>query len=77
MALDKTKLAVGFDGEIYLFRHGKVQDLALERRKATADAMAAVTKYVLNGMPKGATIDYNIGESRYSMTVKPLRKRRK
>jgi hypothetical protein len=46
MALGKIKIGVApLSGKIMLYRHGKDQRLALERRDVTDEVMAAAAEY--------------------------------
>lgn len=73
MDLNKIKLGVAaLSGEIYIYRHGKNEEIVLDKRNVTGEVMKVVTEYILEGMPTGATLNYNIGDKTYEMTVKPV-----
>lgn len=52
--------------------HGKDPNLALDKRKANADVMAAVVGYMTYDAPKGASQVVSFGEKRFEITVKPM-----
>lgn len=57
---------------IYIARLNKAKNETLEKRIATGEVMNAVTDYVLEDMPDGATINYTVNGKKYEMTVKPV-----
>ena len=75
IGLDKIKIGVSpLTGEIYIYRHGKKEHVALEKRSAEADVMGAFITYMLRGMPKGATKDVTFDRKSYRLTCKPIDK---
>tara|TARA_Y100000310_G_C20642762_1_gene794887 strand:+ start:1444 stop:1665 length:222 start_codon:yes stop_codon:yes gene_type:complete len=72
MALDKIKLAHSpLTGRLMMYRHGKDERVALEKRDAEKDIMCALVDYMMDGTPKGAKKKVCIDGHWYQITVKP------
>lgn len=75
MIVDKIRL--GFsnltrgDGKIYLYRHGKDKNLALEKREAEKDVFAVLIEYMMDNAPKGASKTVTFGDKTFVITVMP------
>jgi len=71
--LDKIKLGYSpLSEEIFLYRHGKVENEALDKRLAESDVMKVITLKMMDGADKGASIDYHFGEQWYRLTVEKI-----
>ena len=79
MAIDLTKIKLGYSGltdSIYLFRHGKKNNEALDKRDAERDVMEVITVKMMDGCTgKGSSIEYRFGEQWYKMTVEKIEKK--
>lgn len=72
-ALSKIKLAHSpLTDTIFLYRHGKDEALALEKREAEADVMTVLVAHMMHDAPKGSTKDVRIGDDWYTIKVTPL-----
>lgn len=71
--LNKIKISASpLTGEIYLYRHGKDPNFALDKRKAEADVIFALIGHMLHDMPDGAEKDVQLGDQKYKIIVKPI-----
>lgn len=71
------KISLGYSplsNMIYLFRHGKDPNLALEKREAMKDVLAVIVEYLMDESPKGSTINFTLGDNDYKLTLKPTLK---
>lgn len=74
MTCDLSKIKLGYSPlskQVYLYRHGKDSRLALDKRDAQADVMAAVVEYMMDDAPKRASQVVMFGKKRFEITVKP------
>ena len=71
-----TNIKLGYSplgtGTIYLYRHGKDPNLALEKREAEADVICVITAKLMEDSPNGSVFTYNIGDKSYELTLKPV-----
>lgn len=75
MKLDNIKLRLPvLTNEIFLIRHGKNENEALDRRVMTQECLSAVTELMMKDAPKGSIRVYGWGEQRFKMTVVPMTK---
>lgn len=77
--LSKIKLAFSpLSEEIYLFRHGKDEGLALDKRKAEHDVMRVLVDMMMFDAPKGASkviyFERDGKRESFEVTVKPITK---
>ena len=71
--LNNIKIGVsGFDGSIYIYRHGKHSTVALDKRRAEPDVIAAFIQHMLHRMPKGAEKTISFGDKQYRLICKPV-----
>ena len=72
--LDNIKLGYSSlgTGNIYLYRHGKDPNLALEKREAEADVMCVITAKMMDDAPNGSILKYQIGDKAYELTLKSV-----
>lgn len=73
--IDLSKIKIGHSlltNSLYIYRHGKDPQLALDKREAQPDVMAAVVEYMMHGAPKGASQIVHFGEKHFEITVKPV-----
>ena len=72
-----TNIKLGYSplgtGTIYLYRHGKDPNLAIEKREAEADVMKVITEKMMDGSPEGSMLTYTIGEQSFRLTVEPVK----
>ena len=59
-------------GNIYLYRHGKDPNLALEKREAEFDVLQVITTKMMDDAPNGSILKYQIGDKSYELTLKPV-----
>jgi len=59
-------------GEIYLYQKSLKPGVALDKRPAEAEVMAAVIEHMMHGSPKGAIKKVSFGDQRFEITVKPI-----
>lgn len=57
---------------LYLYRHGKNPAVALEKREAEHDVMAALVQYLTDDSPKGSEMEFTLGDRRYRVRVEPV-----
>ena len=57
---------------IFLYRHGKDQGLALEKREAEADVMSVLVEHMMHGAPKGSEKIVSFGRKKYKIKVTPV-----
>lgn len=75
MAIDLSTIKIGFSSlscELFIYRHGKDSQLALDKREAQADVMAAVVEYMMHDSPEGASQIVRFGEKAFEIQVKPV-----
>lgn len=75
MATDLSKIKIGHSpltNSLYIYRHGKDPTLALDKREAQQDVIAAVVGYMMHDAPKGASQVFHFSDKSYEITVKPL-----
>lgn len=73
MDLNKIKLGHSpLSDSIYLYRHGKDPNLALDKRGAEADVMAVLVKHMMHDAPKGSEKTIKLGEQQYIVRVTPV-----
>ena len=73
MDLNKVKLGYApLSDRIYLYRHGKDPNVALDKREAEADVMAVLVEHMMHGAPKGAEKTVEFGDKKYVVRVTPL-----
>lgn len=72
--MDMNKIKIGFSPlteSLFIYRHGKDETVALDKREAQADVMTAVVQYMTHDAPQGASQDVKVGEHWYTITVTP------
>lgn len=75
--LDLGKVKIGYSplsSTIHLFRHGKDERVALDKRDAIADVQAALIQFMLDGFPDGSKQEVCFGDQWYEIQVKPIEK---
>jgi hypothetical protein len=77
--MDLTNIKLGYSAlgteNIYLYRHGKNSQLALDKRKAEFDVMQVITTSMMDNSPKGSSKEYTLdGKTWFELTVKPINK---
>lgn len=71
---DINKIKLGFSPlteSIYLYRHGKDERVALEKREAEIDIFRVITEYMMYNAPKGSRKVFSFGESSYELILRP------
>lgn len=58
---------------IYLIRHGKDENLALDKREAEADVMSVLVEYMMHDAPNGSTKKVSWGDKQFEISVKPTK----
>jgi hypothetical protein len=72
MELDKIKLGHSpLTDTIFLYRHGKDQNSALDKREAEADVMAVLVAHMMHDAPKGSEKVITLGDKQYTVRVTP------
>jgi hypothetical protein len=72
MRLDKVKLGHSpLTDTIFLYRHGKNVELALDKREAEADVMSVLVAHMMHNAPKGSTKVITLGNKQYTIKVTP------
>lgn len=70
--LDNIRLGYSpLSNTIYMYRHGKNPQVALEKRNAEAEVMAALVSMMMQGAPRGSEMDFTLGDKRYTIRVTP------
>jgi len=73
MNLNKIKLGYSpLSDNIYLYRHGKDQNLALDKREAEADVMAVIVEHMMQDAPQGSEKTVQFGDKKYKIKVTPV-----
>jgi hypothetical protein len=75
MSSKLDKISVGYSGltdSIYLYRFGKDQGEALDKRDAEKDVLACITEKMMWGADKGSSMEYRFGEQKYKITVEKI-----
>jgi len=73
--LSKIKLGVSpLTGAVFLYRHGKDQSVALEKRGAEADMMIAFVEFMMHGTPTGSKKCVRLGDRYYEVRARPISK---
>jgi hypothetical protein len=57
---------------LFLYRHGKDPHLALDKREAKVDVLAAIIQYMMHNSPKGAEQIVTLGDKKYCIKVTPV-----
>jgi hypothetical protein len=73
--LDLNKIKLGYSPlseNIYLFRHGKKEHEALDKRDAEKDVLAVITEKMMHNARKGSSMDYRFGDQLYNITIKKV-----
>lgn len=77
MNLNNIKLGHSpLSDEIFLYRHGKDPELALDKRKAEGDVMGVLVAHMMHGWPNGSSKEITFGDKRYEIQVKPIPERK-
>lgn len=72
MKLDKIKLGHSpVTDTIFLYRHGKDQNTALDKREAEADVVWVLIAHMMHNAPKGSAKVVTIGDKQYTIRVTP------
>lgn len=73
-SLDNIKLGYSILGEkIYLYRHGKNPNVALEKRDAEFDVMKVIVEHMMDKSPNGSVKQFTLdGETYYELTLKKV-----
>jgi hypothetical protein len=72
MDLKKVKLGYSpLSDSIYLYRHGKDPNLAIDKRDAEADVMAVLVEHMMHDAPKGSEKIVQFGDKKYNVRVTP------
>jgi hypothetical protein len=72
MKLDKIKLGYSpLTDTIFLYRHGKDEALALDKREAEPDVMAVLIMHMMHDAPKGSVKVITLGGQQYTIRVTP------
>ena len=72
MKVENIKLAHSpLTDKIYLYRHGKDPALALDKREAEADVMAALVAHMMHDAPRGSEKIITLGSKQYTVRVTP------
>jgi len=56
---------------IFLYRHGKDPDLALDKREAESDVMSVLIAHMMHDAPKGSEKVITLGDKQYTVRVTP------
>lgn len=56
---------------IYLYRHGKNEKVALEKREAEKDVMAVLVEHMMYDAPKGSEKIVEFGDKNFNVRVTP------
>ena len=74
---DLTKIKLGHSAltdTIFLYRHGVKEEIALDKREAEADVVSVIISKLMHQAPKGSTMVVTLGEDKYELSVKPVKK---
>lgn len=75
--IDLHKIKLGYSPlteTIYLFRHGKDINTALDKREAEKDVMVVLIDYMMHDSPKGSIKNVRLGDKYYEIIVRPIEK---
>lgn len=56
---------------IFLYRHGKNPEVALDKRDAEADVMSVLIDHMMHGAPNGSEKVITLGDKKYTVRVTP------
>ncbi|MBD3261261.1 MAG: hypothetical protein GF334_06185 [Candidatus Altiarchaeales archaeon] len=71
---DLNKIRLGHSiltNKIYMYRYGKDERHALDKRDAEKDLFVTLVDYMMHGTPKGSTKKVIVDGVSYCVTVKP------
>ena len=72
MNLDNIKLGHSpLTDTIFLYRHGKDINLALDKREAEADVMCVLVAHMMHDAPNGSEKIITFGDKQYTMRLTP------
>jgi hypothetical protein len=72
--LDNIKLGYStLSKQIYLYRHGKDAQLALEKRECEPDVMDVLVLSMTDNTPKGSIKTFTLNNKTYKLTLELLR----
>ena len=75
MSLENIRLGyTPLTDSIYLYRHGKDKNTALEKREAERDVMAVLVEHMMEDAPNGSEKEIQFGDKRYLVRVTPIDK---
>ena len=69
------KISIGYSAltdTVYLYRFGKDEGEALDKREAERDVLSCITDKMMWGTDKGASMEYRFGKQRYKLTVEKI-----
>lgn len=75
MVINLDKISLGYSSlteKIYLYRYGKTEGEALDKREAEKEVMVVITEKMMAGTEKGASMEYCFGDQRYKLTVQKI-----
>lgn len=73
MSLSKIKLGhSALTDRIFLYRHGKDPNVAIEKRNAEADVMAVLVDHMMHDAPNGSEKTITLGDKKYLIRLTPL-----
>ena len=74
MKLDNIRLGHSpLTDSIFLYRHGKDKELALDKRPADVDVMAVLVEHMMYNAPNGSSKVITLGDKKYTVLVKPYK----
>ena len=72
--IDLNKIKLGHSpltDSIFLYRHGKDPEFALDKREAETDVMAVLVEHMMYNAPRGAEKVITLGDKQYTIRVTP------
>jgi len=57
---------------LFIYRHGKDPELALDKRPAERDVFTALIRHMMHESPKGSERTVTIGDKQYLIRVTPV-----
>lgn len=72
---DLNKIKLGHSpltDSIYLYRHGKNPEMALDKRRAEADVISVFIQKMMYGSKKGSKMKVKLGDKKYEVSCRIL-----
>lgn len=75
--VDLNKIKLGYSpltDTIYLYRHGKNPDHALDKREAESDVYKVIVQKLMHDAPNGSVLSISLGKDKFEVSCKPIKR---